>query len=90
MQDPSDADIYRAAHKAYCPTELGGMMGYLTAVEQYLSQLESVEFDVESLREAAAGLERPARDATKYMIDHDFAVGFGSAIEAIRVSSPRP
>ena len=84
MQDPLDADIYRAAHKAYCPTELGGMMGYLTAVEQYLAELESLPFDVASLMEAAASLGRSAREAVKYMVHHDFAIGFEAAIEANR------
>ena len=83
MQDAADAEIYRVSHKAYCPTELGGMMGYLTAVEQYLAQLEAVPFDAETLFDAAAGLARPACDATKYMLDHDFKVGFEEAIEAI-------
>jgi hypothetical protein len=83
MQDSSDADIYRAAHKAYCPTELGGMMGYLTAVEQYLAQLEGVPFDAETLFAAATDLERPAYAATKYMLDHDFTLGFEEAIEAV-------
>jgi threonine dehydrogenase-like Zn-dependent dehydrogenase len=83
MQDSADAGIYRVAQKAYCPTELGGMMGYLTAVEQYLAQLAGVSFDVETLFEAATALERPACDATKYMLDHDFTLGFEEAVEAI-------
>jgi hypothetical protein len=83
MQDSADAGIYRVAQKAYCPTELGGMMGYLTAVEQYLAQLAGVSFDVETLFEAATALERPACDATKYMLDHDFRLGFEEAVEAI-------
>ena len=90
MQDPADADIYRAARKAYCPTELGGMMGYLTAVEQFLSQLEARSFHVESLMEAAARLERPARDAAKYMIDQDFTVGFEAAIQAVSAQPAQP
>ena len=83
MQDSADADIYRAAHKAYCPTELGGMMGYLTAVEQYLADLEGVPFDAETLFEASADLERPAYEATKYILDRDFTLGFEEAVEAI-------
>jgi hypothetical protein len=84
MADPKDADIYRANRKAYCPTELGGMMGYLTAVEQYLAHLERTEFDVDTLMEAAAELERPAFEATKYMLDHDFSMSFEQAVEALR------
>lgn len=83
MPNPADADLYRAAHKSYCPTALGGMMGYLTAVEQYLAQLEVVPFEVDTLFAAAADLEQPSFDATKHMLDNDFAVGFEAAIEAV-------
>jgi hypothetical protein len=83
MPNPENADLYRASRKAFCPTELGGMMGYLTAVEQYLAQVEGVPFDTEALFAAAGELERPAYAATKYMLDHDFDVGFGRAVEAI-------
>lgn len=83
MPEPRDADLYRAARKAYCPTELGGMMGYLTAVEQYLSHLEGVPFDVQAIMIAAADLEEPACRATRRMIDQDFAIDFETAIEAV-------
>jgi hypothetical protein len=83
MPNPDDADQFRSAHKAYCPTELGGMMGYLTAVEQYLSQLENLPFNSATLLEAASGLEQPAHDATKYMLDSGFAVGFEEAIAEV-------
>jgi hypothetical protein len=83
MPHPEDADLYRAQHKAYCPTELGGMMGYLTAVEQYLAQLEGVAFDADTMIAAANDLEEPAYAATKYMRDRDFRVGFEEAVEAI-------
>ena len=39
--------------------------------------------DITAAMEASSGLERPARDATKYLIDHDFHAGFESAIEAV-------
>ena len=83
MPDPSDAGVLLRAKKAYCPTELGGMMGYLTAVEQYLSHLEGTTFDVSSLFAAAADLERPAHDATRHMIESGFTVTFGEAVEAL-------
>ena len=83
MPKPSDAELYREAKKAYCPTELGGMMGYLTAVEQYLAQSEGKSFAIESMLEAAAGLQEPAFRATKYMRDNDFATDFEKAIAAV-------
>ncbi|MEX2177543.1 MAG: hypothetical protein WD801_02455 [Gemmatimonadaceae bacterium] len=83
MPDPADAEVFRAARKAYCPTALGGMMGYLTAVEQYLAHIEGTRFDMEAMLTAAAELEQPAHDATRYLIDHDFRVGFEQAVEAV-------
>lgn len=83
MPNLSDADLYRAQRKAYCPTELGGMMGYLTAVEQYLAESESAAFSADALFKTAAELEDPAYRATKYMIDNDFAPSFEEAVEAV-------
>ena len=83
MPDPADADLYRKAKKAYCPTELGGMMGYLTAVEQYLATAAGKAFDIVSMIEAAAQLQEPAFRATKHMRDRDFAVDFQQAIAAV-------
>lgn len=83
MPDPADALVFQRARKAFCPTELGGMMGYLTAVEQYLAELERVPFEVDTLYEAAGGLEEPAHAATKHMIDSNFGVRFEEAVEAV-------
>lgn len=83
FKDPSDADQYRVGHKAYCPTELSGMMGYLTAAEQYLADAEGLPFNEATLFEAAIELERPAYEATRYMLERDFALDFETAIEAI-------
>ena len=83
MPNEGDAELFRASRKAYCPTELGGMMGYLTAVEEYLAELERIPFDPDALLTAAAGLEEPGYRATTHMIENDFAVGFEAAVEAI-------
>ena len=83
MPDPADAEQFRKAGKAYCPTELGGMMGYLTAVEQYLAASEGKTFDIGSMLEAAEGLQDPAFSAAKYMREKDFAVDFEQAIETV-------
>jgi hypothetical protein len=61
MPDPADADRLRAAGKLFAPTELGGMMGYLTAVEEYLAKLEDRPFDVLTLFDAAKRLEEVGR-----------------------------
>ena len=83
MPEPSDAEQLRRAKKAYCPTELGGMMGYLTAVEQYLAHANGERFAIDSMLEAAEGLQDPAFRATKYMRDSDFRVSFEQAIETV-------
>ena len=83
MPHPQDAQLYQRAKKAYCPTEFGGMMGYLTAVEQYLSAAAGKAFDVASMFEVAAQLEEPSFKATRYMHERDFAVDFEQAIATV-------
>ncbi len=83
MPTEQDEDLYRAAKKAYCPTELAGMMGYLTAVEQYLAHLEGTPFDVDTIFAAAADLDEPAYQATKHMIEQGFTTRFEEAVEAL-------
>ena len=61
MPDPADADRLRAAQKVYCPTEFGGMMGYLTAVEEYCHHREKTLFDIATMIAAAEALESTRR-----------------------------
>ena len=83
MPNPDDAERLRAAGRVYCPTELGGMMGYLTAVEQYLSDLEGVPFAVESMIETARQLEQPALEATRLVKKRAYEISFEEAIEEL-------
>lgn len=83
MPNPADARVFQRSRKAYCPTEYAGMMGYLTAVEQYLAESEGNQLDLKTMLDAAADLERPTHDATRYMINGDFAVDFAEAIETV-------
>lgn len=76
------SEALRAARKVYCPTELGGMMGYLTAVEEYLARVEGVPFDVATLLDAAGKLDGIAHDATRRVIDENFALSFEDAVRA--------
>jgi hypothetical protein len=85
MPNASDSQYFREAGQAYCPTELGGMMGYLTAVEQYLAELEHVPFEVQTLFDAASQLEEPAYSATRHMIENRFEEDFEAAVEAVCV-----
>jgi hypothetical protein len=75
-------EALRAAGKAYCPTELGGMMGYLTAVEEYLARVEGVPFDVTGLLDASRALDAAAYEATRHTIERDFAISFEDAMRA--------
>ncbi|MFL5616466.1 MAG: hypothetical protein ACJ796_22560 [Gemmatimonadaceae bacterium] len=80
MPDPSGAEVLRKAHKVYCPTEFGGMMGYLTAVEEYLAYAAGEPFHIETLLEAAQKLEEIAYAATKRVRDARFTVSFEDAV----------
>jgi hypothetical protein len=88
MPDPQGAEVLRAAGKVYCPTELGGMMGYLTAVEEYLAHLEGVPFDQGTLFEAARRLEVAGREATEAVVRSSFALSFENAVREVFRASP--
>lgn len=77
------AEALREARKVYAPTELGGMMGYLTAVEEYLARIEGVPFDVATLFDAARRLDDAGLEATRYVRERDFAVSFEDAMRAV-------
>ena len=83
MPDPSVAALLQAARKISCPTELGGMMGYLTAVEEYLARIEGVPFDIHTLLEASKKLDGAAFAATERIRAGGFAESFEEAITAL-------
>ena len=80
MPDPGDADRLRDAGKVYAPTELGGMMGYLTAAEEYLSHLERQTFDVQVLLDAAKRLDTAGYAATARVKAGGFSESFEDAV----------
>ena len=80
MPDANDADRFRDAGKVYAPTELGGMMGYLTAAEEYLAHLERQVFDVHTLLEAATRLETAGYEATERVKAGGFRESFEDAV----------
>jgi len=83
MPEPDDAERLRAAGRVYCPTELGGMMGYLTAVEEYLSHLAGVPFDIETVNRAATRLEDAASAATRRVREQGFEISFEQAVREL-------
>jgi hypothetical protein len=82
------SEALRAARKAYCPTELGGMMGYLTAVEEYLARASGVPFDIGTLIDAAQKLDDAAFRATRRTIERDFALRFEDAMREVAATAP--
>jgi hypothetical protein len=81
--EAAGSEKLRAMKKAYAPTELGGMMGYLTAVEQYLATAEGVPFNVQTLFDAASQLEEPCVRATRLVRERNFAIGFADAMREV-------
>ena len=83
MPDPTLALELRDAHKIYVPTELGGMMGYLAAVEEYLSRLEGVPFNLQTLLDAAARLDLAGYDAALRIRSNGYRETFEEAVTSI-------
>lgn len=83
MPVPHGAEILRAARKIYCPTELCGMMGYLTAVEEYHSRQANSPFKIEDMFGPAHELEEAARKGVETVLSQNFSLGFDTAIMKI-------
>lgn len=89
MKDPEGATRLLAAKKIYCPTELGGMMGYLTAVEEYLAVKDGLRFEMRQMLEASKRLEIVGRQASSLIRSRGYEIGFEQAAEEIgRESTP--
>lgn len=87
MPVPHGAELLRHARKIFCPTELCGMMGYLTAVEEYHSRQIKKPFKMEEMFEPARKLEEISRNATELVLKKNFSLGFDQAVRDI-YSSP--
>lgn len=83
MPEPGLETVLRHARKVFAPTELGGMMGYVAAVEEYLSVIEGVPFDVGSLRVAAQRLETAGYETTARIIANGYEESFEDAVTAV-------
>lgn len=81
MPDPRGADVLHDGGTVYAPTEFGGMMGYLTAIEEYYANHEKKPFQLESMLEAAKRLESAGRDITTMVRESDFELSFEEAAE---------
>jgi len=83
MPDPRGEAILLSKKKLFAPTELCGMMGYLTAVEDYLAYSHGTDMDLGGVIEGASGMESAAIKATQYVKEKDFAVSFGEAMQKV-------
>lgn len=83
MPDPSGEARLLEARKVYAHPELGGMMGYLTAVEEYLARRAGVPFDVETLITAARRLREVGATLTRRVVDVGYAESFQDAARAV-------
>jgi hypothetical protein len=83
MPDARGVEILREAHKVFAPCELGGMMGYLTAVEAYLAVIEKQRFEVETMLVAARRLEQAGFETTARIIAGGHRETFEEAVTAV-------
>jgi hypothetical protein len=79
MPEPADEAVLLGAGKVYAHTELGGMMGYLTAAEEYLARVAGVPFDVTTLFAAAERLHDVAARATARVVASGYRESFQDA-----------
>lgn len=83
MPDAAQSDVLRDGGKVYAPTELGGMVGYLTAVEEYLCKQAGAPFTVEDMFVAAAELEPVGFRATERVLRGGGTESFESAVVSL-------
>ncbi len=81
--EAAGTELLRQARKAYAPTELGGMMGYLTAAEEYLARVADVPFDIGTMVEAAEQLEAPVYAAMQHLRAHGYATSFADSLRSV-------
>lgn len=80
MPDARGTDVLLAGHKAFAPTELGGMMGYLTAVEEYLAARAGQPFELRTVLDAARRLELIGRSAMEGVVASGWTRSFEDVV----------
>lgn len=80
MPDPAGGEVLRRAGKVFAPTEFGGMMGYLTAIEEYFARHEGRPYEIATMLEAARALEEAGRRVTRHVREGGFAQSFEDAV----------
>lgn len=83
MPDSNGAVKLLASKKIYYPTEYCGMMGYLTAVEEYLSRKEKVPFKIENMFIPAKKLEDLTYIGSEKVLESGFRFTFEDALRKL-------
>ena len=83
MPDPTGSELFRQAKKLYAPTEMGGMMGYLTAVEEYLSRVEERPFKTTDMFIPSRKLEEPGLRAGQHTLAANYSMTFEDAVRQV-------
>ncbi|MCB0310083.1 MAG: hypothetical protein KDD42_02535 [Bdellovibrionales bacterium] len=81
--DDSAKQILFDARKLYCPTELGGMFGFLAAAEVFYCSLEDKPFDMTTVLEATKRLEAVGREVVQHIVRNNYKIDFPTAVKAI-------
>lgn len=83
MPNPDDALLLQEAGKLFVPTELCGMMGYLTAVEEYLSRDAGQPFSPADMYEPARKLAEVGVRVTRAVLGEPSKRSFEAAVREI-------
>lgn len=73
----------RTANVIYSPTELSGMVGYLTAVEEYLSHREQHSYDMTAMFTAARKLAEAGQKGVEAVLASNHQLLFEDAIHQV-------
>jgi hypothetical protein len=79
MTDTEGVNKLATAGKIFCPPEICGMMGYLTAIEERQAGLQGVPFACGALINAARELESVAERVTFLIVAEDCKITFEDA-----------
>ena len=81
--DAKAEDTLHKAGKIYCPTELGGMFGYLTAAEVFYSMAQNVSFKMDDMLHAAQRLEQVGYQVVSSIVANNYKYSFKQEVQAL-------
>jgi len=76
LVDPEGRELFRNSKKIFCPPEYCGMMGYLTAVEEYLTSQAGEEWNIQTMWEPSRLLKEHSRATASRVLEGDFSSTF--------------